>query len=220
MSMTRVLATTAATALAAGAALVAGPAAATMTSAAGTGAATSAYVPDGRNAARNAEFEKRIDAALAKAAQRKAAGAPRAAAYSITYDDSQAPSFDALIDQSAQIWNSSVSAVQLVEVDGGADLDYYEGNDARGSYYSGSGQGDGFILMDYAQSNQYDPLRIVAHETGHALGLPDRYTQPCSKLMSGGGPGPSCTNPNPDGAESAEVNALWGGGFVSLRAAG
>jgi snapalysin len=30
--------------------------------------------------------------------------------------------------------------------------------------------------------------------------------------MSGGGPGPSCTNPNPNSAERSRVNTLWRNG--------
>ncbi|CAN7335773.1 snapalysin family zinc-dependent metalloprotease [Knoellia sp. LjRoot47] len=159
-----------------------------------------------------AALEKQLAEAKKQAAREDASGAKqnRTAAYVIYYDDSQAPSFDSLIDQNAAIWNARVSNVQLVERDGAAGaLKYYEGNDSRGSYYYGSGNGDGYVFMDYSQANTYAPLRIVTHETGHALGLPDRYTQPCSKLMSGGGPGPSCTNPYPDSVEASEVNTLW-----------
>lgn len=41
------------------------------------------------------------------------------------------------------------------------------------------------------------------------LGLPDHYSGPCSELMSGGGPGPSCTNASPDSNERARVDQLW-----------
>ena len=79
-----------------------------------------------------------------------------------------------------------------------ADFTYREGNDSRGSYASTDGHSRGYIFIDYAQAKEYDSTRITAHETGHVLGLPDHYSGPCSELMSGGGPGPSCTNPNPD----------------------
>ncbi len=183
-------------------------------------ARSSSYLPNEREKAQNARLQKNLDAALKQAAANKAAGkasGKRVAAVTVYYDDSSAPSFDSLIDQGAAIWNSRVSNVQLVEGNSSnASLAYYEGTDPSGSYYYGDGHGSGYVFLDYDQANTYAPLRIVTHETGHALGLPDRYTQPCSKLMSGGGPGPSCTNPYPDSVEASEVNTLWANGFAAL----
>ncbi|MEV0283421.1 snapalysin family zinc-dependent metalloprotease [Kribbella sp. NPDC050820] len=51
------------------------------------------------------------------------------------------------------------------------------------------------------------------------LGLPDHYSGPCSELMSGGGPGPSCTNAYPDANERARVDQLWANGIASAAAA-
>ena len=58
----------------------------------------------------------------------------------------------------------------------GSNYDFYytEGNDPRGSYASTDGHGSGYIFLDYAQAQQYNPTRITAHETGHVLGLPGR----------------------------------------------
>ncbi|WP_171242293.1 snapalysin family zinc-dependent metalloprotease [Knoellia koreensis] len=208
--------------LAAGTAFAAAPVATTAAPAQTDGAAShaaSGYVPNERDKAQNQRLQKQLDAAIAKAAENKRLGKKPSVQQAVTvyYDDSNAPSFDSLIDQGASIWNSRVSNVKLVETTGsGADLRYYEGNDSRGSYYYGDGRGNGTIFLDYNQANTYAPLRIITHETGHALGLPDRYTQPCSKLMSGGGPGPSCTNPYPDSVEASEVNTLWANGFVGV----
>ncbi|GAA1593873.1 hypothetical protein GCM10009789_54960 [Kribbella sancticallisti] len=153
------------------------------------------------------------DAVMKSARAKQAKAGNATAAVTVTYAV-DAPTFASQISSSTQIWNSSVSNVTLVE---GSNYDFYytEGNDPRGSYASTDGHGSGYIFLDYAQSQQYDPLRITAHETGHVLGLPDHYSGPCSELMSGGGPGPSCTNPNPDANERSRVDQLWANGFTS-----
>jgi snapalysin len=163
-------------------------------------------------AATKAFYDAVMKSARAKQAQQAKAG--KVAAVTVTYAV-DAPTFQSQINSSTSIWNSSVSNVHLVE---GSNYDFYytEGNDSRGSYASTDGHGSGYIFLDYAQAQQYDPIRITAHETGHVLGLPDHYSGPCSELMSGGGPGPSCTNPNPDANERARVNQLWANGFTSL----
>ncbi|MEU6080592.1 snapalysin [Streptomyces sp. NPDC047108] len=155
-------------------------------------------------------FEAVIKSAKAK---QKATGA---AAVTVTYDASGAPTFASEIANSTAVWNSSVSNIQLQE-GSNADFDYREGNDPRGSYASTDGHGHGYIFMDYAQNQEYDSNRVASHETGHVLGLPDHYEGPCSELMSGGGPGPSCTNDRPDANESAQVDQLWAGGFKGLK---
>ncbi|SDO84384.1 snapalysin [Pedococcus dokdonensis] len=221
MSKARLTFVAATAALATATTLAAGPATSSAAPARGDQpgqAGSSSYLPNQREKAQNARLQKTLDAALAKAAADQRAGkkSSTVAAVTVYYDDASAPSFDSLIDQGAAIWNSRVSNVRLVEGNSSnASLTYYEGTDPSGSYYYGDGHGSGYIFLDYDQANTYAPLRIVTHETGHALGLPDRYTQPCSKLMSGGGPGPSCTNPYPDSVEASEVNTLWANGFVA-----
>jgi snapalysin len=149
------------------------------------------------------------------AATKRAKAGNAAAAVTVTYAV-DAPTFRSQINSSTSIWNSSVDNVTLVE---GSNYDFYytEGNDPRGSYASTDGHGRGYIFLDYAQSQQYDPTRITAHETGHVLGLPDHYSGPCSELMSGGGPGPSCTNPYPDANERSRVDQLWANGLTSTN---
>ncbi|MCS0605507.1 snapalysin [Streptomyces sp. LP11] len=158
-----------------------------------------------------------FDAVLAKVAERQAEH-PSLKVVTVYYNVGQAPSFRSQISSAASIWNSSVSNVKLAATSGGADFSYYEGNDSRGSYASTDGHGSGYIFLDYAQNRQYDSIRVTAHETGHVLGLPDHYSGPCSELMSGGGPGTSCTNRYPNAAERSRVNQLWANGLAKALA--
>ncbi|UQA93166.1 snapalysin [Streptomyces halobius] len=154
--------------------------------------------------------------AVMKAAKAKLKAHPNAASVTVTYDASAAPTFAGQIAQSTSIWNSAVRNVKLQEGSGG-DFQYREGNDPRGSYASTDGHGKGFIFLDYRQNQEYNSTRVTAHETGHVLGLPDHYQGPCSELMSGGGPGPSCQNAQPDANERARVEQLWANGLADLR---
>ncbi|CAM5479678.1 snapalysin [Streptomyces pilosus] len=156
-----------------------------------------------------------FEAVLKSAAEKRAANPSSAAAVTVVYNASRAPSFATQIARSTQIWNSSVSNVRLQAGTSGADFSYREGNDSRGSYASTDGHGRGYIFLDYRQNQVYNSTRVTAHETGHVLGLPDRYSGPCSELMSGGGPGPSCTNAYPNSAERSRVNQLWANGFAA-----
>jgi snapalysin len=168
----------------------------------------SSYTGSPQEAAANkAFFDAVMKSALAKRTAAAKAG-QKLAAVTVTYRVN-APSFRSQISRSTQIWNSSVTDVRLAEVSSGGDFYYREGNDSRGSYASTDGRGHGYIFLDYRQAQQYDPTRITAHETGHVLGLPDHYSGPCSELMSGGGPGPSCTNAYPDSNERRRVNQIW-----------
>ncbi|MFJ5927702.1 snapalysin [Kitasatospora sp. NPDC092948] len=178
-------------------------------------ATTQGYTPSASTAAKSSEDanNKAFFEAVMKSARAKQAANPYLLTVAVTYDASQAPTFRNVIAQAAQIWNSSVSSVQL-RSGSNADFRYYEGNDSRGSYASTDGHGRGYIFLDYAQNQQYSSVRVTAHETGHVLGLPDHYSGPCSELMSGGGPGTSCTNPYPNATERNQVNYLWAYGVA------
>ncbi|MFZ4183237.1 snapalysin [Streptomyces pseudogriseolus] len=192
--------------------LGAAPAGATEAPLASAADSYAAYAGSSEEAAANRAF---FEAVLESVAEKRAADPTGAAAVTVVYNASQAPTFATQIARSAQIWNSSVSNVRLQAGTSGADFSYYEGNDSRGSYASTDGHGSGYIFLDYAQNRTYNSTRVTAHETGHVLGLPDHYSGPCSELMSGGGPGPSCTNAYPNSAERSRVNQLWANGFAA-----
>lgn len=168
------------------------------------------YVSSGEEAAANKAF---FEAVLKSVAEKRAAN-PGVKQVTVVYDASGAPKFAQQIASSTSIWNGAVSNVKLQEGSSGASFEYREGNDPRGSYASTDGHGNGYIFLDYAQNEEYDSTRVTAHETGHVLGLPDHYEGPCSELMSGGGPGPSCTNSQPDANEKAQVDQLWANGLA------
>lgn len=152
--------------------------------------------------------------AVVKDALKKQAAKPGIQAVTVNYDASGAPKFASQIANSTAVWNAAVKNVQLAE-GGSPSFDYREGDDPRGSYASTDGHGNGYIFLDYAQNEEYDSNRVVSHETGHVLGLPDHYEGPCSELMSGGGPGTSCTNDKPNADEAAQVESLWANGVAN-----
>ncbi|WP_225802597.1 snapalysin [Streptomyces sp. NK15101] len=202
---------TAALGLGLAASLGAAPAAAVGTGTTGTtGNASVAYAGSAEEAKANQAFFE----AVVKSVARKRAATPGATAVTVVYSAANAPTFRTQIARSTQIWNSSVVNVRLVE-GSNPDFAYYEGNDSRGSYASTDGHGNGYIFLDYRQNQQYNSTRVTAHETGHVLGLPDHYSGPCSELMSGGGPGTSCQNAQPNAQERSRVDQLWRYGLAS-----
>jgi len=191
-------------------------AAATASEAGSTPAATShsahaGYI--GEQKKTDAADSKALFDAIVKDALKKQAAKPGLQAVTVNYDPSGAPTYKDQIANAAKVWNGAVKNVKLAE-GGNASFDYREGDDSRGSYAQTDGHGGGFVFIDHKQAKEYDANRVVAHETGHVLGLPDHYEGPCSELMSGGGPGPSCKNDKPNAEESAKVDQQWSGGVA------
>ncbi|KAA2261410.1 snapalysin family zinc-dependent metalloprotease [Solihabitans fulvus] len=146
--------------------------------------------------------------ALATSAQ----AAPNAV--NLCYDASDAPDYQAESTQAAANWNSVVQNVHLDSC-GGATILIHE-TSGGGSYTQTDGHGSGDIYIDVQQvAEGNDPTRILAHEMGHNLGLPDHYSGPCSEIMSGHGPGPSCKNAMPDANEAAQVDQNFANGFAA-----
>jgi snapalysin len=144
-----------------------------------------------------------------------AAGA--AAVTTIYYSSGGAPDYVAQIDQAAANWNAAVSDIKLVKRTS-ATIIFHETHDGQGSYTNTNGHGRGNIYIDSTQvAEGFDTTRIAAHEVGHNLGLPDDYTGPCNELMSGHGPGTSCTWNKPSAAEAAQVQRNFTNGFAAAE---
>ncbi|GAA3694319.1 snapalysin family zinc-dependent metalloprotease [Nonomuraea antimicrobica] len=127
----------------------------------------------------------------------------------LRYDASRAAEFVANVNQAAQIWNSSVTNVRLVQ---GTPAHFVVLADNGWPRALPTSLGRGTIWMGRQAVNQgYDRVRIATHEIGHILGLPDRRTGLCSDLMSGSSAPVSCTNANPSAAERAEVDGNFAG---------
>ncbi|WP_328610242.1 snapalysin family zinc-dependent metalloprotease [Amycolatopsis sp. NBC_00345] len=129
------------------------------------------------------------------------------------YDASGVPDYQAEATQAAANWNSVEQNVHL-DSGGSATIILHEVT-GGGSYTQTDGHGNGDIYIDTDQvAEGNDPTRILAHEFGHNLGLPDDYSGPCSEIMSGHGPGISCKNAMPDAQESAQVDQNFANGFA------
>ncbi|MBB2913704.1 snapalysin [Streptosporangium becharense] len=148
-------------------------------------------------------------AAPAQAAPTGGQAEQTAAVRVIRYNASGAAEFRSVVDQAAQLWNSSVTNVRLVA---GSPADMVVRADNGWPRAQPTGLGRGTIWMGrQATSQGYNPLRIATHEIGHILGLPDRRTGRCTDLMSGSSAPVSCTNAYPSAAEKAEVERNFAG---------
>ena len=142
------------------------------------------------------------------AAPSAAAAVPGPQAALVCYDVSNAGPFVGYAHEAAAIWNNSTNNVDLANCGPNLVVYYTYGG---GSYAVRYSLGVGYVVIDVYQAQQYSPLRIVAHEMGHILGLADNYNGDCSLLMSGGSAGTACTNPYPRSDEAALVDYYFGG---------
>jgi len=142
-----------------------------------------------------------------------ASAAPRV----LYYDASQAQEFKAVVDQGAQIWNSRATNVRLMPVTAGRtpNIRVYADNGWPRTYTTSLGNGYWYMGREAVNEGYYKP-RIAAHEFGHILGLPDRRTGLCADLMSGSSAPVSCTNPNPNSAETAAVDAKFRASLATI----
>jgi snapalysin len=121
------------------------------------------------------------------------------------------------IRSAADVWNRSVSNVQLKEATSGQRVNIRIQDDSgwpRATLGPVRPAGTVTIWMGRQAidgPNGYNVVRIAAHEMGHSLGLPDIKPGPCSSLMSGSTAGTSCTNPNPNASEKARVQSNYAG---------
>ncbi|MFI6824699.1 snapalysin family zinc-dependent metalloprotease [Micromonospora sp. NPDC050187] len=126
----------------------------------------------------------------------------------VCYTTSQAGPYAGVADQAAQIWNNYTNNLTMSKCGSNLSIRYTTGG---GSYAVRRSLGNGYVVIDTIQAQQYSVLRIMTHEIGHILGLPDNYNGQCHLLMSGGSAGTGCTNPYPYSTEAAQVDRNFGG---------
>lgn len=148
-------------------------------------------------------------------AQATTVSAAPAAARTVYYDASQAGSWASYIPQAVRNWNAKLHNVQLQENAGQATVTLEASSGWPQTLTDQPGSGTVYLGQE-AVNEGYDPTRIVAHELGHILGLPDNYNGDCSLLMSGHSAGTSCTNAVPAASEVAQVDQNFAGGLAAL----
>ncbi|GAB2766707.1 snapalysin family zinc-dependent metalloprotease [Amycolatopsis magusensis] len=142
----------------------------------------------------------------------------RAAAVTITYDDSQATEYTDAITAGIAVWNDNLDNVQIdkVEPGGQADVSFVADPGWPRAELGPAMPGDDLTIWfgKEAVDDGYNLTRIASHEFGHSLGLPDVKPGPCSSLMSGSTGGVDCDNAVPNAEEIAAVEDNYAGGFA------
>ena len=136
----------------------------------------------------------------------------------LTYDAGESAEFAEAVDSGVNVWNESVTGVRLEKAADGEQANIRIVADDGWPRAVTTSLGNGTVYMGREAVQQgYNTIRIASHELGHILGLPDIKPGPCSSLMSGSTAGVSCTNPNPDAAEKAEVEENFAEGVAGPR---
>ena len=142
-----------------------------------------------------------------------------AAVVTLTYDDSQAAEFKTAVAQGAANWNASVTNVRLVKAAAGQRVNIRVIADngwPRATLGPVRATGSGTVWMGREAVNQgYNVARIITHELGHSLGLPDRRTGLCADLMSGSSAPVSCANALPNATERSKVQSNYASRLAS-----
>ncbi|MFI6810174.1 snapalysin family zinc-dependent metalloprotease [Streptomyces luteogriseus] len=148
------------------------------------------------------------------------AGAADPAPEVIPIDLMLAGSYTDAAREAIEIWNTAVPSIKFVEQDTPAPLRVMEYKTAKGvqSHVNIKGAGRGWVYLEVGDAQLYKPSRIVVHELGHILSLPDLGPgSPCSKVMSGAWGGSDCANTQPDAAEKAAVRDFFAANDVGDR---
>ncbi|MFE2040560.1 snapalysin family zinc-dependent metalloprotease [Streptomyces sp. NPDC059477] len=147
-----------------------------------------------------------------------------AAAVTLTYDDSLAAEFKPQVAQAVSVWNTSVSNVQLVKATAGQRVNIrITADDGWPRANLGPVRPTGTVTVWVGREGVdagYNAVRIVTHELGHSLGLPDVKPGPCSSLMSGSTGGVSCNSVTPNASEAARVEQSYAGALAATERAG
>ncbi len=136
-----------------------------------------------------------------------------AAVRTVYYDASRVAAYADEVAAAVSGWNSSVANVRL-QAGAPATVVLYADTGWPRARPTGLGSGSIWIGRQ-AIDRGHDVTRIVAHEFGHILGLPDKRTGLCSDLMSGSSAPTTCTNALPSAAEAAAVDARFAGSTVA-----